>query len=540
MKTLSVLYVDDQPQGEIIHNNINNLKEIFQYLGYNVEIKFIADTKSIKQTVMSSYYDVFVCDVTLRSEIGSFKYGIAIMHQIKLLIPNLIVIGISGEDVKFDEISQYLPNFDLFINKLNLWEPEYKKYIAHQFSTFFKSNVSVDISLDESCSEEDKKLVSSNSFRRLLKTILFTTHPVSNNAFDYADIQTAKLKRMTGGFSASKVYRLICTSKGETIINSVIKYTETPVGEVPTNRTEKEVNNYLNYVKWYLPYTWRPEVLAYAFGKTDPILKENKKGSQKENGIICYSFAYDDDVLFESLTDSIRQNRLDKVHVAIDKIFSGKSKKWYSESNKNIVQKPLAQYYRDLYFAQGSRPVDILNDLVQQYGGRVENNGNYNINAKDYPKINKLFTDCPITSYYTHICHGDLNSNNVIINENDDLIFIDFQDTGISQVYYDFIVFELCLKLYFPDEISLQELIDMELNLHNNYNNLPEKSIWVEMKNVREKAFENSPSEKRLCYNYGLAMRAFRLLRSINLTDVEKRRLLACLLANLKILYGNK
>ena len=58
----------------------------------------------------------------------------------------------------------------------------------------------------------------------------------------------------------------------------------------------KEKENYLKYVKWYLPYTWRPELIGYA--------------ETKEIGALCYSFIYNDEVSFKSLTEYIKEKDL--------------------------------------------------------------------------------------------------------------------------------------------------------------------------------------------------------------------------------------
>ena len=64
--------------------------------------------------------------------------------------------------------------------------------------------------------------------------------------------------------------------------------------------------------------------------------------------------------------------------------------------------------------------------------------------------------------FTSYICHGDLNSNNILISDNNDIVFIDFQNTGCGHVFEDFVVFESCLRLYSNNNMELELLIEAE------------------------------------------------------------------------------
>ena len=66
-----------------------------------------------------------------------------------------------------------------------------------------------------------------------------------------------------------------------------------------------------------------------------------------------------------------------------------------------------------------------------------------------------------------------MNSNNILISDNNDLVFIDFQDTGRGHVFEDFVVFETSIRLYCNCFLSFSKLLKMETDLYDFANELP-------------------------------------------------------------------
>jgi hypothetical protein len=386
------------------------------------------------------------------------------------------------------------------------------------------------------------------------KKITFTTHGPKNGT----NIQKITLYPISGGYSSSYIYKMICqTANGEPVINSVLKCSK-------RKYALKEIENYKNYVKWYLPYTWRPEMLSYALNK--------------EYGIICYSFVNNDATPFSSLTDCITMKKYKKIDFAIEKIFSGTTKQWYSEKNCNFIESSINNYYRKLYFdlsrsnsppleapevtnkpdtsllaarsdfiqnkegGNGKKtiqtiPYNIVEEVLKKLNGTIEHE-RYIIEKESFPMAETLFTNHVANKYQQCICHGDLNTNNLLLSEGDELIFIDFQDTGKGHVFHDFVVFEICLRLYQPQRKTLKfkDLLKIEIDVsNNNFSFTKQNGIWPRIQKIRTLAEENFPYENLNSYYLSMAMRAFRLFRTFRDTDnLEIQKiLLAILLANL-------
>ena len=367
-------------------------------------------------------------------------------------------------------------------------------------------------------------MILSGEFKRLLRRVTFTTH----NADDYTRISKASLFPLRGGYSSSNVFKMQCqTAKGETVINSVLKLS-------PIENARIEIGNYLNYVKWYLPYTWRPEMLSYAYSKN--------------YGMICYSFAYNDEKLFSSMTEKILEKDKSKIEYAIKKIFDDSTKKWYSKNNRAEISEPVNNFYRDFYFKKYPQRVvseiqDEIKNLISKRQGSYINQ-KYCLGEKTFPYAKLLFVEDVTQKYITSIIHGDLNTNNIMISEDNEFIFIDFQETGIGHIYHDYIVFEMCLKLYYHNpNMSFDKLIDIETRLANDEDDLnTSDEIVKKMQEVRRAAFINAEEEDKVAYNYGIAMRAFRLLKRNDahpFKDWQIDALLACLLTNLSCIESN-
>jgi hypothetical protein len=498
----------------------DNLTEIFRMANYNAVIhnnKNSIDKKELYRLIDNDKIDVVICDLTFDT---NDLDGLGMIKQIKTDYPEMIVIGYSGSDhISINVVSNNSPSFDFFISKGCRQEKDRRNY-ADKFLDVFKSNIELEIILDESIAvnRELKKYVSSGEFRRLLKKITFTTH-------DSSGVTTAKkayLYPMNGGFSSSKVFRMVCvTDNNESIINSVLKCS-------PIDNAKKEAENYLNYVKWYLPYTWRPEMLSYQYGK--------------KNGMICYSFAYNDDKPFTSLTEQIENTNIEKVSLAVSKIFSDSTKKWYSLSNQDTKTQSIRDYYDELYFAKYSQNPQLeigshIEDHLSSLGFQSDKDS-FNIGGIKYPKTKDLFLYNVTDETKTCICHGDLNTNNIMISDDNEFIFIDFQDTGIGHVFHDFIVFDICLRLYHKTDFDMIKLLEIENKLAKDvdYTGTSDQIVSM-MQSIKRAAFANMPDENKITYNVGMAMRAFRLLKPHKnniFEDWQVNALIACLLANLK------
>ena len=520
-KKVNVLYIERVSCGEgVLEEYKEFIESVFKSLNYEANVVTYSkkpDRKEISSIIDNKNVDIIFCDITLGTEMGENVLGLMLIKELKNEHPEIMICGISGEDVGYRNTSypKNLPSFDLFINKGMCNEEVYNNFIIDEIRRVFCANTEIEI-VKVNLSEDDERFVNKPFFTRLLKLITFTTHESDSGT----NVKTITLFPTSGGYSQSYVFKMCCqTANGEKVIYSALKCSK-------KEYAIQEINNYKNYVKWYLPYTWRPEILSYAIGK--------------DYGMICYSFAYNADEAFSSITDKIKIGDYAKVDNAIERIFSTKTRKWYSEKNCHNVNEAIGRYYTNIYFQGRNRPHEYVEKFITKLGGHI-NKGKYYISGSSFPMAHKMFSDVVTRNYQACICHGDLNTNNILTSdESNGLIFIDFQETKKGHVFHDFIVFEMCFRLYRETGFTFNKLLDIEIAIsENNFEAIEDKNeTYEQIKKLRGLAKENFPDENFKTYHYGMAMRAFRLFRNHDkLEQWQCEALLAVMLSNLKLLF---
>jgi len=541
MKKANILYIEHPTLGEnTLESNKKFIKSIFEPLHYDVEITMYLKKDILRdvigEIVTSKSVDVIFCDLTFGDRKDGMGYnllGLDTVTFLKKMYPEIIICGISGAGISYRDTTSRdrIPTFDLFVDKARFGDPVYKGYVSEEMRRIFCSNTEIELVTDNLPDGKLKNFANEPSFKRVLKKITFTNY----NEDDGIHVKKIVLYPTKGGYSSSYVFKMVCfTKNGEQVIRSVIKCSEKA-------NALQEINNYMTYVKWYLPYTWRPELLSYAFVKL----------LETDYGVICYSFAYNDDVLFSSLADKISTGEYETVEKVIDNIFSNSHKQWYGQSNRQTQPKNINDYYSDVYFLRDEqiKPYNAVERLVHLLGGHTQYD-KYVINGMKFPSAYKLFVNIVANTYEECICHGDLHANNILLSggtndKNNEIIFIDFQKTGKGHVFQDFVIFELSLRLYHTptEDVSFDTLLKNEIAIsQDDFSLVDENSILSCVKKVRTIAKESFKEENFDTYLLSMAMRAFKLFRDIEAApdNWKAKVILAVLLANLLELDNKK
>lgn len=491
---------------------------VFSKLGYEIEIRVLPHSeeeeendidKSILETDIFTA-DIFITDVSLGKQ--DSNDGLTIVKKIKRQNPNLFVIAQSRSNITLGDAASHKPGFDLFIYKPNINDEDYIEYVVHKLDRIFKRNIYLSIdNIDFPKSKILKKTLNKLYIFNMLKEITFSSHTVT----DITAVYKIRLQSMTGGYSGSEVFRLFSFTKtGQPCINAVLKLSK-------VDHYLEEKSNYLKYVKWYLPYTWRPELIG--------------DSQSCKYGALCYSFIYNDEVSFKSLTDYLKDSDTSKLDIAINHIFSPSYQQWYHENNFKKADN-ITKYYVNRWFKHKEKDSPPFKEFIALNSERQK---------RDTFIINKFEYECPKSylfgiaqgEYTTSIRHGDLNSNNILISTNDNVSFIDFQDTGRGHVFEDFVVFEGCVRLNMNFNTSFLKLLNIEYsflkeaNIVANENKVMNES-YNSIKKLREYAIKNAPKEDFSNYVYSLSLYCYRLLRIPDLEEWQKSQLIACLLSS--------
>jgi len=494
--------------------------KFFEYAGFEVEIFWAASQSDARKIILQKNIYVVISDLTFGAD--SYNLGLNIIAELKKEFPDLIFIATSKADVYLNDIENKLPTFDMFLDKNKILSAENKSDLIHyveRFIDLFKFNSNSFISNINLVGNDFQKKDEIRQFKSLLAQATFTS--LVDNDTTWLDKMT--LQPLTKGFSGSHVYRLEAqnSTNGLLAVPAVLKVSK-------RDKAEKELINFNEYVKWILPYSWRVDILGHGF--------------TKDYGAIIYSFILSDSKKFESLTKMIKDKNEHAINVIIDSIFSPKCQKWYSKEvqieSGNINQRYSKRYFPSSHHIPASRKV--FEDIITSRLSATINSSTFVIDGVHYPKPKVRLFGVPNGKFLSCIIHGDMNSNNIFIAENDGIIFIDFQDTGIGHVFEDFIVMESNLRLHYYDDIfdigNARDYLKREIFFNENEDCNDVSSIQSFLKKVRFLARENFPNENFNNYFYGLAAFNFRLLRLDNLSPVQKVKCVCTLIAALHML----
>ncbi|MCG8431793.1 MAG: aminoglycoside phosphotransferase family protein, partial [Candidatus Omnitrophica bacterium] len=352
-------------------------------------------------------------------------------------------------------------------------------------------------------------------------------------------INRIDMQPIEGGYSGSSVAAVKFRSKNdeELGVKGVVKVSK-------SLNTKTELENYNKYVKWFLPYSWRVDVLGLGF--TD------------KYGSVCYSFVNNDGLGAITLTELIKCGKANEsIEYAINTLFNPDSKTWYGHIRSGLNDDVSEYYSRYPYVGNSERMLDLDESLYSQLK-KIANNESYSCQKEN----EKMFIDkydITLPAYllfsqnwgkYTEcICHGDLNSGNIMCDKSlTRIAFIDFQNTGYAHVFLDFISLESSIRIYYPHnknidgKLNLLKMIDDEYkSLCKSWNREKIDDEYYEcIRIIRLCAHNNFLNEEFRLYVYGSIVVHLWLLRMGKWTDIQCYRLISLILAALKWLDENK
>ena len=491
----------------------DRIRSLLDALGMGVDIRPANAQLGRPEAIFDQeVVDIFVTDISLGTR-SSFQ-GLDFIQLVKSKWPDIFAIAITSSELTFRQAAARIPTFDLLIHKAYLNDEEYSKHLAKQLGERFRRNVNVELDEDlSSLSAAHQRGQQRIALERVLRAVTFGSHSASADA----SVTRVVLKPLEGGFSRSKVYRMSSFGpNGVQFMNAVLKLSD-------PRHAQREIENYLSFVKWYLPYTWRVELVGTSM--------------TNQFGALCYSFAYNDDIPFTSLADSIRRRNDQQIEAAMRMIFAPDHKRWYDANNvRDEVN--IGRYYQGRWFTAKQRdPADSFRDALPEE--RVFRDPNFvAINRYEYPWPSNFLFGRAHGDFKSCIRHGDLHAGNILVTASNDLSFIDFQETGRGHIFDDFVSLETSIRLDYGlnDPTKCTEdffnLLENELLLARGHeNSLPYGSLVAQ---IREYAIGNFGSTDFSRYIYALAALSYRLIGKQIIPAGSKRRLAACVLASIR------
>ena len=499
------------------------LVELFRLAGFQAQIDAVVSATHVRDAILAGHCDVFACDLSLNSAASENWDGLTIIQEIKRDFPYIFVIGTTGGYPRFRlfDVSEY--SFDLFIPKRALLdpprlsgEPNYVRRLLDRLRPLPR----VDIELLEPVQKPVESLGPNEyEIQTLVRQLFASEGPVAEACYP----SEVTLKSLGGGRSKSLVFAMTGTRVADqkTYLRSVVKLSH-------LEDHAQEYGQFHKYIKWSVPYHARVDILG--------------TGVTQKWGAIAYSFAHGGDEPFDTLSSILASNASDRSMAAITSVFDAAKHFWGyvppANAGNTINGRYFDRYFdgKEVWFEKNS---EAMRQNIRTAGHSFElNRRDMNVNGVSYPNIVRLLSETKIAKEFWSLCHGDLNTNNIIVSDGGDIALIDFRDAGIGHVFEDMVTLEACVRLYWnwTDTASNIELlhscIQMERAMNAATTSAATHPGWAVAAHVRQSALRQFPAEPRQAYLFGLAYYCFRLLRLPNLAPNITTRLLAVMLTS--------
>ncbi len=432
MKKFNVLVVDDDREiCEMALNMSSDMEDV---------MVFTATTNQEALSLIKNNFFHVAC-IDLLSTDGDFKMIFKILNERRPTCKCYLITGKAGDkpiNLLLELLIPYCPRIEGAIDKSDI---NYTNMILEMADTYFKNEKiinSVKVLYNEIRKKEKTRdfengeiVITSDEVEYLLSYI-FGQRMNFTNKNSYNDIEQiitgAQLVLLSGGRSKS----IVALAKAKTKEVSIEDF-YTVIKISPISDTKEEINRYISYVKFMVGLSSRVELLDFVLGDT--------------LGAVCYSFAGKPSSNIKNISDVFREKQEEQAEIYLKKLFDVNTKEWMAESNIK-KEKDVLQYFKIKYKFKYDDFLKNINSMINLCS--LENEKLQNILKTTYDKAKALLSGGRVRqTYYSCIVHGDMNSNNVIIDENIDpkVILIDYSDTGRGPIALDFAALECSLRL---------------------------------------------------------------------------------------------
>lgn len=260
----------------------------------------------------------------------------------------------------------------------------------------------------------------------------------------YTDSVKAELKRLHGGYSASTFRVRSYDHQGRVLRPTVLKTGDRPMIQREAERCKQ----------YAMPYILNNSaiVLGTSYYCSRGALRYNFVGIGGEGSEMRW------------LTHYFHNWPVRDLEPLFDKIFLNILKPWYGQAIDEVIypyadHDPTKTFFPHV-FRQAEEELRIpLQDRYFTIGGTGKNYLNpYRFLKEEYPKRREQGM-----AYYTSICHGDLNMQNILLDNDMNVYLIDFSETRPRSVVSDFARLEaIFLTESFPmeNEEDFQQVLE--------------------------------------------------------------------------------
>jgi hypothetical protein len=212
------------------------------------------------------------------------------------------------------------------------------------------------------------------------------------------------------------------------------------------------------------------------------------------------------------------------------RVFDPLRKTWYSPDDLHR-HRDIAGYYLDRFFAGkrgAAKDEATLRACAARFFGARQKDGGYRIGEEWFPSPYRvLFASDRKRPYHSAILHGDLNSDNIVIDRNRDRVtLIDFLRTGRGHAYQDLAFLEESVRINHPPDGEFGDILETEQRIASGNWHARETPYVAAIRTIRAAAFRYFKGvEDKARYQFAIAALGLRLMEAVDLTDVARARI---------------
>ena len=264
----------------------------------------------------------------------------------------------------------------------------------------------------------------------------------------YTDSARVVLTPLTGGYAASTFQVTSYDRDGRKLLPTVLKISSLAF-------TEREEQAYHRYVEKFILNN-STVIMGRATRGRYAGLRYNFLGITGAEGGLSW------------MADHYVRRPVEELILLFDTLFSSILKPWYGQPRAEVIRpyaehNPLGLFPAILEDAERDLGIAPATETMPCPELGLELPNPYRFLKTEYAKRQDL--GC---SWYTSVIHGDLNLNNILLDERENLYVIDFSETRIGDVVSDFSRLEAHLKLLMTrleNASDLARLLEFELAL---------------------------------------------------------------------------
>lgn len=257
---------------------------------------------------------------------------------------------------------------------------------------------------------------------------------------------------------------------------------------------------------------------------------------------LCYSYAGGrDSAAPETLTDHLQRGDTDVLEMVLRSVLHPLRDTWYCQDAIR-EECDIARRYLDRFFTPGHSALAdeaTLSACAARHFDAKQEGGRYRIANDSFPSLcSVLFANDRKRRFHSCILHGDLNSDNIVVApDRTGAILVDFQKTGRGHVYQDLAFLEASIRINYPLDASIDEILETERSIAREKPPPRETPYTAAIHAIRSTAFRMfGHLESQATYHFAMAALGLRLMRIADLPDLARARIAASALWATKVL----